>query len=39
MGYINPKINALPMQSGAMRFWGKGLQVRAVKKNRWVGKF
>jgi len=30
MGYLNPKINALPMQSGAMRFTGKGLQVMVV---------
>ena len=30
MGYINPKVNALPMQSGAMRFSGKGLQMMAV---------
>jgi len=30
MAYINPKTNALPMQSGAMRFSGKGLQLMAV---------
>ena len=30
MAYINPKINALPMQSGAMRFTGKGVQLMAV---------
>ncbi|MCL2511977.1 MAG: hypothetical protein FWF09_08000 [Bacteroidales bacterium] len=30
MGYWNPKINALPMQSGAMRFTGKGVQLMAV---------
>jgi len=30
MAYLNPKTNALPMQSGAMRFTGKGVQVMAV---------
>jgi len=30
MGYLNPKINALPMQSGVMRFTGKGMQLMAV---------
>ena len=30
MGYWNPKINALPMQSGTERFSGKGVQVMAV---------
>ena len=30
MGYWNPKTNALPVQSGAERFTGKGVQVMAV---------
>jgi len=30
MGYWNPKTNVLPMQSGAERFTGKGVQVMAV---------
>ena len=30
MGYWNPRIYSLPMQSGTERFMGKGLQVMAV---------
>jgi len=30
MGYRNPKMNTLPMQSGVGRFTGKGVQVMAV---------
>ncbi|MCL2727183.1 MAG: hypothetical protein FWD56_02220 [Bacteroidales bacterium] len=30
MAYLNPKTNALPMQSGFMRFTGKGVQLMAV---------
>jgi hypothetical protein len=30
MAYLNPKTNTLPMQSGAERFTGKGIQLMAV---------